>query len=355
MVSWGEEEEAVKSGWLKAADRLEKVAVSLRKRAEPKLHPGCAEQNLTPRRADMAARMIAEGTRLEELASAAEVLAAEHRAVGSAPRLLEKIRTAKDLEMVRLWGRHDYDTPAELPDILGGYATDRKRLVQGLGITSNAELAEAAALLAARFRRREPTRAEKVRELERELLGVPIPGFFPTPEPVGRRMVELARIEPGDLVLEPSAGKGDLIELALEAEAVVHAVEVSSTLVELLRVRFSDEVLDIEHDDFLGVEVRPIFDAVLMNPPFEKGADAEHIRLAYAYLRPGGRLVAIASEGLFFRADTKAREFREFLELEKFDGEVSVEKLEPRAFMGVESFRQTGVAARIVVIRKPKE
>ena len=344
----------MKSGWLKAAERLEKVAVSLRKQAEPKLDPGCGRQNLTPRRADMASRMIAEGRRLEELAAAAESLAREHRSDQiDPPTLLEKIRTAKDLATVRLWGRHDYDTPAELPNPLGGYAKDRKRLVLGLGITSNAKLAEAAALLAARFERREPTREEKVRELERSILGVPIPGFFPTPEPVGRRMVELAGIMPGSLVLEPSAGKGDLIELALEAGATVRAVEISTALLAILEARFSPPDVVIIPGGFLGMVPRPRFDAVLMNPPFEKGADADHIRLAYAYLRPGGTLVAIASEGLFFREDTKAREFREWLRRKcAFGGE----RLEPGAFTGAESFRQTGVAARIVVIeREPDE
>ena len=38
------------------------------------------------------------------------------------------------------------------------------------------------------------------------------------------------------------------------------------------------------------------FDRIVMNPPFERGADIEHIRHAYAKLSPGGRLVAICAQ-----------------------------------------------------------
>ena len=34
-----------------------------------------------------------------------------------------------------------------------------------------------------------------------------------------------------------------------------------------------------------------------MNPPFERGADIEHLRHAFAKLAPGGRLVAICANG----------------------------------------------------------
>lgn len=345
-----------RDAWLVAAERLEKTAESLRKRAAPKLDPGCGRQNLTPRRARMAAGMVEEGRRLEEMASAAENLAAEHRSLDPGacggppgpPRLLAAVRTAKDLELIRLWGRQGWaDLRPKMPDILGSHAYDRKRLIK-LGITSNVELAEAARLLAERSERREPTREEKVKELERGILGIPIPGFFPTPEPVGRRMVELAEIKPGDLVLEPSAGKGDLIELALEAGAVVRGVEISSTLLGLLEQRFFPPDVVISQGDFLEQIPKAVFDVVLMNPPFEKGQDAEHVQRAYHYLRPGGRLVAIVSEGLFFRTDQKATDCRRFLKL----ADAEILELEPGAFKGAESFRQTGVAARLILVKR---
>jgi protein-L-isoaspartate O-methyltransferase len=39
------------------------------------------------------------------------------------------------------------------------------------------------------------------------------------------------------------------------------------------------------------------FDRILMNPPFENGADIKHIQHAMKMLKPGGRLVAICANG----------------------------------------------------------
>lgn len=39
------------------------------------------------------------------------------------------------------------------------------------------------------------------------------------------------------------------------------------------------------------------FDRVVMNPPFENGADIKHITHALTMLKPGGRLVAICANG----------------------------------------------------------
>ena len=44
--------------------------------------------------------------------------------------------------------------------------------------------------------------------------------FFPTPAPLADRLVELAGIKPGAVVLEPSAGGGNIVAAVLEAGAV---------------------------------------------------------------------------------------------------------------------------------------
>jgi len=41
----------------------------------------------------------------------------------------------------------------------------------------------------------------------------------------------------------------------------------------------------------------PVFDRILMNPPFTHGADIPHILHARKFLTPGGRLVAICAAG----------------------------------------------------------
>jgi phospholipid N-methyltransferase len=66
---------------------------------------------------------------------------------------------------------------------------------------------------------------------EAKLIGMKLPGFFPTPRPVISRMLELAEIKDGDRVLEPSAGKGDILDMIREQhpDASVTAIEQNQT------------------------------------------------------------------------------------------------------------------------------
>ena len=52
------------------------------------------------------------------------------------------------------------------------------------------------------------------------------------------------------------------------------------------------------------------YDRVLMNPPFEKGADMAHVRQAFNHVKAGSRLVAIMSNGFRFRPTSRATGFR---------------------------------------------
>lgn len=69
--------------------------------------------------------------------------------------------------------------------------------------------------------------------------------------------------------------------------------------------------------DFLDLDAANIeqrFDGIVLNPPFERGEDINHILRAYQLLAPKGVLAAILSEGAFCRCDTKTVAFREFLQ-----------------------------------------
>lgn len=177
----------------------------------------------------------------------------------------------------------------------------------------------------------------------RELIGAKIPGFFETPEAVARRMAEMAAIEPGDRVLEPNGGLGRLASqaAAIVGKAGVDVVEINYTLREALRA----DGYNIVSDDFTEYTPEKPYDVILMNPPFEKRQDAEHVQRAYSMLAPGGRLVAIMGEGVFFGSDTKAQDFRVFLE----ENDGTSEKLPEGTFK--ES--GTGTNTRLVLIEKP--
>lgn len=172
---------------------------------------------------------------------------------------------------------------------------------------------------------------------------VSAPQLFPTPRDVAARMVELAGIEPGDRVLEPSAGTGALLG-AMGCRMFGHspktgaavAVEINSSLAAKLERDFP--LTRVHCADFLQwgtlkdwPNSRVSFDRILMNPPFQKGADIQHILHARSMLREGGRLVAICA-----------------------NGPRQAEKLRPLASMWEElpadTFAGTGVRAALIVI-----
>lgn len=139
-------------------------------------------------------------------------------------------------------------------------------------------------------------------------------GFFPTPEAVAARAMEEAMIQPGQTVLEPSAGHGALAFPAVRAGAVVTCVEVQPAHVaELRRAIPRDRVIC---GDFLAETPEGLgrFDRIVMNPPFDLGRDVDHVSHALGFLKPGGRLVAIMSAGVEFREDRKTADFRALVE-----------------------------------------
>lgn len=244
---------------------------------------------------------------------------------------------------------------------------------------------------------------DPIKAMERELVGMKIPGFFPTPQTVIEEMLDRVGNLEGKHVLEPSGGKGDIADAAKAAGADVDVIEQQSRLRNILEARGhrvigwdfmdadpnvrgftygdvfqnqentkgimrgqggagSDRVRLVREDGteigkynrsaLEGIEKRGSnsgYDAVLMNPPFEDGQDGEHVQRAFQFLKPGGKLVAITGEGIFFRSDKKSKDFRDWLE--SVDG--TSEKLPEGSFKS--AFRPTGVATRIVVVTKPAD
>ena len=193
----------------------------------------------------------------------------------------------------------------------------------------------------------------KVKELETLIQQVKfgsIPGFFPTPPKVIERMMDLADIQIKELILEPSAGIGSIAdEIKKQVPNGIDyltCVEQNYSLAKILELKG----YNVKNEDFMKFERKSLFHKILMNPPFENGQDAEHIKHAFDLLYPGGRIVAIAGEGVFFRSDKKAVAFREFVDEYGYS-----EKLPNDSFNGKDSFRKTGVATRIVVIDKPDD
>ncbi len=146
----------------------------------------------------------------------------------------------------------------------------------------------------------EPNDFDKLRaQLHQGVQAVSAPQLFPTPPELAARMVELANIEHGHSVLEPSAGTGRILRAIREATAggaIQTAIEIDGRLCDRLRVVEAGAM--VQQRDFLQCnDDLGHFDRVLMNPPFANGQDIAHIRHALQMLKPGGRLVAICANG----------------------------------------------------------
>lgn len=211
-----------------------------------------------------------------------------------------------------------------------------------LGIFTDESLRTALAEYAPLKRRKREESA--VERLERELIGSK-PGIdlFPTPPPLAARLAREARILPGMAVLEPSAGKGDLLDAirALEPSAQLTAVERSHTLCALLEAKGYPVI----QGDFLAHV--GAYDRIVMNPPFSDNQDIHHVLHAFALLKPGGRLVSIMGSGAFFRQGRTESAFRDWL----IHADARQEALPEGSFAS--AFRPTGVSTYLVAVDKP--
>jgi len=182
-----------------------------------------------------------------------------------------------------------------------------------MAITDDAELQAALAEFAEY--REAPKAEDPVKRMERDLVGLRIQGFFPTPAPVVDILLARAGIEPGHRVLEPSAGKGDIADRILEshpdADLDLEVIEWNDRLRAILEAKGHN----IVGMDFMEHDPGPVYQRVVMNPPFEQGQEVKHIRHAFNLLAPGGRLVSVMSTGPWFRSFKVDTEFRKWVEL----------------------------------------
>lgn len=139
--------------------------------------------------------------------------------------------------------------------------------------------------------------------------------FFPTPPALGEKMVALAQIEKNMTILEPSAGDGQLAVVISRMKpegCKLYCLEIDQKLfMKLTYLYQNDGIAGVACTDFLETDIA--YDRIIMNPPFHKLADVDHITHAWKCLKPNGRLVAIASAGISFRMEKKAQDFRELL------------------------------------------
>lgn len=122
--------------------------------------------------------------------------------------------------------------------------------------------------------------------------------YFPTPEPIGYKMVEFGQMLEGETALEPSAGHGAIARYVPETNGLT-AVEPSANLFTKLQMRAGGPGRRFEEMTFEEYPLANKHDVILMNPPYgTSGVTAmEHVAKAFRHLNEGGRIVAIIPNG----------------------------------------------------------
>lgn len=160
-----------------------------------------------------------------------------------------------------------------------------------------------------------------------------------TPSGLAAKMVEAAELEPGSNVLEPEAGTGVIADEIRKVTPNVDCIERVYDFRELLELK-GHRVIG---HDFLLLDPRPQYDAVLMNPPFSD--EYRHLQHAYGFLRPGGALVSVCSDHV--RHPPKGRKHHEFQEW-LLELDYRMEKTGAR-------FEMTGMPTVLLTVHKPAE
>jgi predicted RNA methylase/uncharacterized protein (DUF2147 family) len=319
---------AIEGGNAKLADRFRKWADSL----EPKIEHAFRDmtQNPTPKRNRELQSRRHDGRNMERTQKALRALADGHEA-GTVPQILIDLKTKDDVfKLVRKYidtGKGGYYSCIESDDY--AETTPAARLLQSMIDGSAAHRAERDRVL-------------KIQELEAEIKLSKIPGYFPTPAAVVSVMLDRARLYEGLLVLEPSAGNGNIAD-AIRADypaVAVHVYEWNLRFSEILKLKGYAVI----GSDFMEATGAEIFDRVVMNPPFERQQDIDHVLKAFTQLKTGGVLVSVMAPGFEFRTDRKSTAFREWLESEGG----TWEDLPDGAFKS----SGTGVSTRLVTIQK---
>jgi len=218
-------------------------------------------------------------------------------------------------------------------------------------------------------------------------------GFYPTPKEVAFKMLERMDFTKIKTILEPSAGKGDLVSSVLEkaseeiskyrcSKIEVDCIEIDPGLRAILNDRFCKGWKDslnierekmrdlpwsseeykklerkcdlIEHsdirivgDDFLKFQTHKHYDLIVMNPPFEKGD--LHLLHALDLQEDGGTIVCLLNADTIRNPFSKTRQLLS-QKLKEYGAEI--EFLE-NSFSEAE--RKTDVDVAMVTVRVPEK
>ena len=110
--------------------------------------------------------------------------------------------------------------------------------------------------------------------------------FYPTPKTLLDQIFEGADWKKIETVLEPSAGKGDIVEYIhqQDSEIDIDCIEIEENLQHIL----TGKGYRLVWDNFLTYQTAKRYDLIVMNPPFSNGD--EHLLKALKMQKDGGMI-----------------------------------------------------------------
>ena len=166
--------------------------------------------------------------------------------------------------------------------------------------------------------------------------------FYPTPDEVIEQMMSMSDVN-GKIVLEPSAGKGNIIDWLKQRGAKdVICCEINHDLQQIV-----GQKARLIAGDFLTVTPDMVshIDMIVMNPPFSQSL--KHILHAYEIAPEGCEIIALCNDDTYRYTDTENKQrLREIVDLygnSEFIGQM---------FKTAE--RRTDVDVRLIRIYKPR-
>ncbi|EDF8370654.1 DUF4942 domain-containing protein [Salmonella enterica subsp. enterica serovar Panama] len=117
--------------------------------------------------------------------------------------------------------------------------------------------------------------------------------FYPTPRIIAEYVARAIELQPGETLLEPEAGRGDLLAYVETRQEDITCIEVSPLFAEILRGKGYVNTVCCDFMKWSDDNADYMFDKIVMNPPYSLGRHKEHTMAALGHLKVGGRLVAV--------------------------------------------------------------
>lgn len=169
------------------------------------------------------------------------------------------------------------------------------------------------------------------------------PDFYPTPRSLAIKMAGMISHDFSRRILEPSAGKGDLVEAVNSRMGRGFNSRIDCIESEIdLQATLTGKGYKVIDDDFLAYQPSKQYDTIIMNPPFSNGV--KHVLKAWEILYSGDVIAILNAETI--RNDFSAE--RKLLN-EIITNNGTIEFIE-NAFIDAE--RKTGVEVALIKLSK---